>query len=96
MPGAWHNTHVALAMATKRKAYTVTTKLQAVEVAEKTSKEAAARQFGVDPRRIREWCAQKDAVNWDVLLQHLLSGRIGWHTALPCARVGALIDLSRR
>ena len=27
---------------TKRKAYTVTTKLQAVEVAEKTSKEAAA------------------------------------------------------
>ena len=35
------------------------TKLQAVEVAEKTSKEAAARQFGVDPRRIREWCSQK-------------------------------------
>ena len=49
-------------MATKRKAYTVTTKLQAVEVAEKTSKETAARQFSVDPRRIREWCAQKDAL----------------------------------
>ena len=61
MPGVWHSTHVALAMATKRKAYTVTIKLQAMEVAEKMSKEAAARQFGVDPRRIREWCAQKDA-----------------------------------
>ena len=47
MPRAWHNVHVhvaiiAPAMATKRKAHTVTTKLQAVEVAEKTSKGAAA------------------------------------------------------
>ena len=29
-------------------------KLQVVEVAEKKSKEAAARQFSVDPRRIRD------------------------------------------
>ena len=49
-------------MATKRKSYTMTTKLQAVEVAEKTLEEAAARQFGVDPRRIREWCTHKDAL----------------------------------
>ena len=42
-----HNIHVAIitpAMATKRKAFTETTKLQAMEVAEKTSKKAAARQ----------------------------------------------------
>ena len=41
----WHNIHVAIiapAMATKRKAYTVTTNLQAVKVVKKTSKEAAA------------------------------------------------------
>ena len=45
MPGAWHNIHVAIiapAIATKRKAYTVTTNLQDVEVAKKTSKQAAA------------------------------------------------------
>ena len=43
--GAWHKIHVAIiahALVTKRKAHTVTTKLQAVEVAEKASKEAAA------------------------------------------------------
>ena len=41
----WHNIHIAMiapAMATKRKVYTVITKLQAVEVTKKTSKEAAA------------------------------------------------------
>ena len=45
MLGVWHNIHVAIivpAMATKRKVYTVITKLQAAEVAEKTSEEAAA------------------------------------------------------
>ena len=45
MPRAWHNIRVAIispAMATKRKVYTVTTKIQATEVAEKNSKEAAA------------------------------------------------------
>ena len=48
-------------MATKRKAYTISTKLQAVAVAEKTLKEAATRQFNVhvDPRKIRKWCAQR-------------------------------------
>ena len=49
-------------MAAKRKAYTVGMKLQAVMVAERSWKEAAARQFSVDPRRIREWCAQKDCL----------------------------------
>ena len=43
-------------MAIKRKgvAYTVSTKLQVVVVAEKTSKEAAARLFSVDPLRVRD------------------------------------------
>ena len=44
MPGAWHNIHIAIiapAKATKRSVH-LTTKLQAVEVAEMTSKEAAA------------------------------------------------------
>ena len=36
------------AMASKQRAYSVTTKLQAVKAAEKSSKEAAASQFGVD------------------------------------------------
>ena len=43
--GGWHNIHIAIitpAMATKRKAYTVATNPQAVEVAEKMSEEAAA------------------------------------------------------
>ena len=34
-------------MASKRKAYSLVLKLQAVEVAEKTLKEAGARQFGM-------------------------------------------------
>ena len=45
MPWAWHNIHVTIiapAVATRRKAHTVTTKLPAIEVAKKTSKEAAA------------------------------------------------------
>ena len=43
-----------------RKAYDVTFKLKAVDFAEKESKEAAARQFGVDPKTIREWCQKKE------------------------------------
>ena len=42
------------------KAYDVTFKLKAVDFAEKESKEAAARQFGVDPKTIREWCQKKE------------------------------------
>ena len=43
-----------------RKAYDVTFKLKAVDFAEKESKEAAARQFGVDPNTNREWCQKKE------------------------------------
>ena len=43
-----------------RKAYDVTFKLKAVDFAEKESKEASARQFGVDPKTIREWCQKKE------------------------------------
>ena len=39
-------------IATKRKAYTISTTLQAMAVAERTSKEAAAKRFSADPRRI--------------------------------------------
>ena len=39
-------------MAMNKKAYTVTTKLQALAVAEKTSKKAAVRNFSVEASRI--------------------------------------------
>ena len=35
-------------------------KLKAVEYAEKTSKEATTRYFGVDTKSIREWSSQRD------------------------------------
>ena len=47
-------------MAQKRKSFDLTYKLNAVASAEKKSKEAAAREFGVDAKRIREWCSQKE------------------------------------
>ena len=43
----------------KRKAYDASFKLKAVECGEKKSKEAAAREMGVDSKMIREWCKQK-------------------------------------
>ena len=42
------------------RSFIITFKLQAVETAEQTSKSAAAKSFNVDPKRIREWCKQKD------------------------------------
>ena len=48
-----------MAQQRKRCSYDLSFKLKAIESAEKTSKEAAARQFGVDARRIRERCGQK-------------------------------------
>ena len=61
---AWHVEHVGylfsqcascqLAMS-KRKSYYVSFKLKVVETVEKKSKEAAAREFGMDPKRIREY-----------------------------------------
>ena len=45
----------------KHRSYSLTTKLKAVELAERVSKESAARQFKVDSKRIREWCKQKEA-----------------------------------
>ena len=47
-------------MSKRKHSYDVSLKLKAVAVAEKKSKEAAAREFSVDPRRIREWCSQKE------------------------------------
>ena len=40
--------------------YDVLFKLKAIETAEKKSKEAAAREFRVDAKRVREWCQQKE------------------------------------
>lgn len=51
---------MAEAKAETHRNFDVSLKLKAVEAAEKTSKAAAARQFKVDPKRIREWCVQKD------------------------------------
>ena len=47
-------------MSKRKHSYDVSLKLKAVAVAEKKSKEAAAREFSVDPRRIQEWCSQKE------------------------------------
>ena len=47
-------------MSKRKHSYDVSLKLKAVAVAEKKSKEAAAREFSVDPQRIREWCSQKE------------------------------------
>ena len=44
--------HAAAAMSAKRKSYCVSFKLKAIETAEKKSKEAAARESGVDAKRI--------------------------------------------
>ena len=46
----------------KRKLYDVSFKLKAVEWAEKKSKEATAREMGVDSKRIHEWYKQKQVL----------------------------------
>ena len=44
----------------RRECYDVSFKLKAVECAERKSKEAATGEYGVDAKRIRVWCSQKD------------------------------------
>ena len=44
----------------KRKTYDTSYKLKAIERAEQSLKETAAREFGVDAKRIHMWCSQKD------------------------------------
>ena len=61
---AWHffqSIQIALLLVQwhKKVSFDVSFKLKAVETAEK-SKEAAAREFGVDVKQIWEWCSQKD------------------------------------
>ena len=43
----------------KRHSYGISTKLEAIAYAESNGKEAAARKFRVDAKRIREWCQKK-------------------------------------
>ena len=39
----------------KEKSYDTSYKLKAIQLAEQSSKEVAAREFGVDAKRIRMW-----------------------------------------
>ena len=60
----------------KRKSFDTPYKLKAVEYAEKSSKEAAARKFGVDVKRICVWCSQKEqliALKKFIMLDSLFS-----------------------
>ena len=43
-----------------RRRYDAAFKLKAIAAAEGGSKQAAAHQFKVDAKRIREWCSQKE------------------------------------
>ncbi len=47
----------------KHRSYDVRFKLKAVEVAKKKSIAAAAREFGVDRKRIREWVKQESQLS---------------------------------
>ena len=47
-------------MAQKRKSYNIAFKLKDINSAEKTSKEVAACEYNVDPKRVCEWCSKKD------------------------------------
>ena len=49
-----------LAMSKRKASYDLSFKLKAGKCAEKKTKEAAGREFKVNPRRIREWCQQKE------------------------------------
>ena len=53
---------VIFAIMSKRKYYDITFKLRVVNCAGKESKEAAAKDFGVDTKRIRVSCSQKDSL----------------------------------
>ena len=44
----------------KKRSYEVNFKLQAIQYAKENSKDAAARTFKVDQKRIREWCKQEN------------------------------------
>ena len=49
-------------VASRSKSYDISFKLAAVQMAERTSKSAAARRYKVDAKRVREWCHQKEAL----------------------------------
>ena len=42
------------------KSYTAAFKLQVIREAKETSRRAAAKRFGVDPKRVREWLANEN------------------------------------
>ena len=54
--------HVRAMVSCKHLSYTIAKNLQAVELADRPSKEAAARQFKMDLKRTHKWCQQKDSL----------------------------------
>ena len=62
-----------------RRSYDVAFKLKAIAAAEAESKQAAARQFKVDARRVREWCSQKEKLT---ALKKLLSSELSQYQLL--------------
>ncbi len=49
----------AKALGKGRKCYDVSFKLKAVKATETSSKKAVAKKFGIDRRRVQEWCQQE-------------------------------------
>ena len=70
------------AMSSKKRSFDAAFKLKAVESAEKTTNRAAAREFGVDERRVREWRQMKDELEKLPRKKRRLVGG-GRKTALP-------------
>ena len=46
----------------RNKSYDILFKLAAVQMAERTSKSAAAKRYKVNTKQVREWCHQKEAL----------------------------------
>jgi transposase-like protein len=49
-------------MGKKKASYTAEFKLKVIHYADKNGKRAAARKFDVDPKCVRTWCNQKEAL----------------------------------
>jgi GTP cyclohydrolase II len=59
-----------------RKSYSNSTKLEAVDFAEKNSKEAAARKYKVAAKTIRDWCSKKSTLMSAPSKRRRLDGKI--------------------
>ena len=59
-----HDTNPESGKGKKRNSYDLMTKLEAVAYAELKGKRPAARKFGVEVKRIREWCSKKTELTY--------------------------------